>query len=298
MENDIKRVIALGFFDGIHVGHMAILNITAQRAEELGAAPSVLTFDAHPDNLIIGGSVTLINSPEDRADMIRRKFGIDDVLLLHFDSETMHMDWQDFLEHLTNEFGAVHLCAGYDFHFGYKGIGNTDRMRAWCTERGLGCDIVPEIKCDGITVSSTYIRKLISQGEIERANEFLGHPHTLSDTVRYGYRFGRTIGCPTINMEVPAGVIMPARGVYAAKVYFEGQEHMAVTNVGVRPTVGGKDKVTVESYILDYSGNLYGKQVRVEFYKFLRPEMKFSSVEELKSMIQKNAGETREYFSK
>ena len=142
---------------------------------------------------------------------------------------------------------------------------------------------------------SGAINRTLENGEVERANAFLGHPHTLSDTVHYGYRLGTKMGTPTINMQFPDGVLVPRHGVYAAKVYLDdGSEHYAVTNVGVRPTVSGGQRVSVESFILDYHGNLYNRQVRLEFYKFLRPEQKFNSLEDLKAAILKNAEQTRE----
>lgn len=293
-----RRVIALGFFDGVHRGHGALLNCVKQQAERLEATPSVLTFDTHPNVLTRNEQVELINSPAGRVDLIERFYGIHDVLIIHFDREMRSMGWEEFLERLQSQFGAVHLVVGHDFRFGYRGEGNAQRLREKCGEMGIGCDVLEKVTCDGETVSSTYVRELIRYGDMATAARFLGHPHTLVDTVRYGYRLGRTIGAPTINMTFPEGVLIPAFGVYAAKVYIGKEQHLAVTNVGVRPTVGGKDQVTVESYILDYSGDLYGRQVRVEFFEFLRPEMKFGGVEQLKDQIQRDAEATRQYFQR
>ena len=151
---------------------------------------------------------------------------------------------------------------------------------------------------DHITISSTYIRTLIAQGEMERANEFLGHPHTLTDTVAHGKKLGSTLGFPTVNLRFQPGVLVPAHGVYATKVWFEnGENHPAVTNVGVRPTVDDGNKVTVEGFILDFNGDLYGQTVRMEFYKRLRGERKFDSLEALREEVMRNAEQTRAYFS-
>ncbi len=145
--------------------------------------------------------------------------------------------------------------------------------------------------------SSTHIRKLIAEGDIQQANEFLGHPHVLTDIVHYGYRLGRTLGTPTINMCFSEGVLIPAYGVYATRVFLDnGSEYAGVTNIGVRPTVNHTDTVTAETFILDFSGNLYGKMVRLEFYKRLRPEICFGGVEELKAQILKDADDARGYF--
>ena len=188
---------------------------------------------------------------------------------------------------------------GHDFCFGYKGEGTAARLKDYCAQHGIGCDIIPALRIDGRVVSSTYIRELIANGDIETANRFLGHPHTLSDTVRSGYHLGTNLGAPTINMYFPEGVLVPRHGVYATKVFLEdGSCYIAVTNVGVRPTVSDSTRVSVESHLLDYSGNLYGRQARVEFYGFLRGERKFASFEELSEQIHRDAQSAREYFEK
>ena len=290
-----KRVIALGFFDGIHIGHAALLRQTVQRAGEIGAVPSALSFDVHPDTLVYGKPVSLINSSAGRADLIRRLFGIDNVIFIHFNRQVMQMPWQDFVQTLISEMDEVWVVVGHDFRFGWKGEGNAERLQRYCEDNGIGCDVIAPVMLEDRIVSSTYIRELIEAGEMERANAFLGHPHTLVDTVHYGYRLGTKMGTPTINMKFPEGVIVPRHGVYAAKVVLEdGSEHFAVTNV--RPTVSGEDRVSVESFILDYSGNLYDRQVRLEFFRFIRPEKKFASVDELKTQILRDAETTRVYF--
>ena len=295
---DKKRVIALGFFDGVHIGHRALLEIVLGVGREKALIPSVITFDAHPLSLVGGVSVPLINSPEDRAGLIHRVFGIDDIIFLHFDKRTAGMAWDVFIAHLFNEFGARHLVAGYDFRFGSGGMGNRDLLVDKCSELGIGCDIVPAISFDGVVSSSTYIRELISNGDMERANAFLGHPHILSDVVRYGFKLGRTLGTPTINMCFQDGVLIPAYGVYASKVFPDsGGEYIGVTNVGVRPTVdNGGGRITAETHILDFQGNLYGRQVRIEFYSRLRPEIKFGGVDEIKEQIHRDCDCTEMYF--
>ncbi|NCB52500.1 MAG: bifunctional riboflavin kinase/FAD synthetase [Clostridia bacterium] len=294
-----KRVIALGFFDGVHVGHAELLEMTKRRAAETGGIPTVLTFDVHPDNLVKGFNVPLLTSPEGRVDTIRRYFGIDSVIFIHFNQTLMHMPWRIFLDALATELNACHFVVGHDFCFGWKGEGTPERLKEYCEENGMGFDVIPAVKLDGVTVSSTLIRSLISEGEIARANRLLGHPHSLIDTVGYGYQLGMKIGTPTINMKFADGVLVPRYGVYATKVFLENgseDEHIAVTNIGIRPTVAGEEKVSVESYILDFSGNLYDHRVRVEFHEFLRPENKFSSISELKAQIMRDADSAREYF--
>lgn len=296
---DRKRAMALGFFDGVHIGHAALLDKTKQRAAEIDAMPSVLTFDVHPDTLVFNAEVPLINSAIGRKDIINRCFGIDNVVFIHFNQKVMHMDWREFIDELINELDIAWLVVGHDFCFGYKGLGTAPRLKEYCAEKGVGCDIIEPVCRDGIVVSSTEIRKLIQNGEIEKANEYLGHPHMLSDTVRSGYHLGTKMGTPTINMMIPEGVIIPRHGVYAAKVILDdGSEHISVTNVGVRPTVSDAGAVSVESFILDFDGNLYDKQARVEFFSFLRDERKFDDISSLGEQIKCDAEKARAYFAK
>ena len=293
-----KRVIALGFFDGVHKGHGALLRTVAQVADRLGAKPCAFTFDRSPTAAITGQTIPLLSSVEDRVWLMRRYYGIEEVIVAPFDG-MQKMDWQDFVsEYLQKELGCVHVVAGHDFHFGYMGKGNPQRLQEKCRELGMGCDIIQKVEQDGITISSTYIRTLIAQGEMERANQFLGHPHTLTNRVAHGKKIGTTtLGFPTVNLLIPQGVIVPAYGVYATRVWFDGQCRCAVTNVGVRPTVEDNDgHVTVEGFILDFDGDLYGHEIRMEFYKYLRPEQKFASMQALADEIRHNAQQTRDYF--
>ena len=293
MSDRPRRVIALGFFDGVHLGHGALLRRVTEMAGRLDATAAAFTFDRHPAGAITGQNVPLLSAVEDRIWLMRRWYGIQEVIVASFDA-MQRMDWHDFVaRYLVEE-----LVAGHDFHFGYMGKGNPERLKATCAQLGVGCDIVEKVTRDGITISSTYIRTLIAQGEMERANQFLGHPHILTDRVSHGKRIGSSaLGFPTVNLRVPPGVIVPAHGVYATRVWFDGQCRPAVTNVGVRPTVSDNDRrVTVEGFILDFDGDLYGHQVRMEFYKYLRPERKFASLEELSREIARNAQQTRAYF--
>lgn len=300
MQNQMEkhgRAIALGFFDGVHIGHGALMKRTVEAAEEIQAEPSVLSFDIHPDSLVYGKEVPLLNNNAGREDIIRRLYGIEDVIFIHFNKEVMHMPWKQFLDNLIAELDVRYIVVGHDFTFGNRGEGNAERLQSYCQELGIGCDVIPAVMKDGRIVSSTYIRELIENGEMERANEFLGHPHCLTDTVHTGYQLGTKMGTPTINMYFPRGVIIPRFGVYAAQVILDdGSRHTSVTNIGVRPTVSDTNVVSVESYILDFEGNLYDRKVRVEFYKHLRDEKKFSDYMELSAQIQRDAEETKKYF--
>ena len=293
-----KRIIAMGFFDGVHRGHQALLELTKKRAYELGVVPAIITFDTPPKYTVTGKAPPLINTPYDRAEIVKQYTGIDDIIFLHFDERLMRMHWDLFLDWMIDDFDACGFVAGYNFKFGYQGDGNSEKLMQKSRQAGVSCDIVPRVELGGTRISSSLIRKLIIEGQMKKAVQLLGHPHILTETVRYGYRFGRKLGFPTVNMKIPDGVICPRNGVYAAKVMIPGEgTHLAVTNVGVRPTVGGTDDVSVESHILDYNGDLYGRRLTVEFYEHLRDEIKFNETDELKSQIARDAAKTRELLS-
>lgn len=314
MDNQ-RRVIALGFFDGVHLGHGALLRRVAERAKELNAVPCAFTFDQSPAAALTGREIPLLTDVEDRRWLMETLYGAREVIVAPF-ALMRGMDWQDFVtEYLRQEHGAVHVVAGHDFHFGRGGEGSPLRLKELCAQLGMGCDIIPRVELDGVTVSSTHIRKLVAAGELEEANRFLGHPFVLSGPVVHGNELGRTLGTPTANLRIPPEIIVPGFGVYASKVRVlpacpDSQKlsssqpppaedpYMAVTNVGVRPTVNSDPSgVTVEPWILDFEGNLYGRTLRLELYTRLRPERKFSGVDELRSTILENAAQTRSYFA-
>lgn len=292
------RVIALGFFDGVHLGHAALLRLTRRRADEMGIPAAVLTFDTHPDTLVYHQPVPLINTLEDRKYLMEEKFSMDEVILAHFDRAMMEMPWEAFVEdYLLGELGAKHVVCGHDFSFGYRGQGTPDKLRRLCAQRGVGVNVVDKVSLGGITVSSTHIRQLIRQGDMEAAAQMLGHRHFLSGEVLHGKELGRRLGFPTANLALPEGLIAPAYGVYATLVTLpDGSAHPAVTNVGVRPTVHDQLGRLVEAWILDCTAELYGETIRVEFFTRLRGEKKFDSLEALREEVLRNAAETRAFF--
>ena len=293
-----EKVIALGFFDGVHLGHAALLRRTVEEAARRGVTPAVFTFDRPPKEVLTGTPCPLINSPEDRKDLVQRLFGIREVLMVPFDHEMMTTPWDDFVTNiLVGRYHAVHLVAGHDHHFGHKNQGSPELLMEKCRELGLGCDIIPKVEVGGITVSSTYIRRLVEMGQIERANRFLGHPHVLTGTVRHGRGLGSSRLFPTANLIIPPHVLVPSHGVYVTRATLEdGSSYAAVTNVGTRPTVNSGSDITVEACLLDFEGDLYGKTLRVEFFQHLRDEIRFDSLDALKAQIAADADTTRAYF--
>lgn len=291
-----RTIYALGFFDGVHLGHAALLQECRRMADELGSKIGVVTFTSHPDTLVKGITPGLINTPEDRKSLLAG-FSVDTVVELPFDRALMQMPWQDFFRLLTEKYYAAGLVCGADFRFGNRGEGTAEKLKKACEEADISCTVVPEQMLDGITVSSTHIRSLLENGEMEQANRFLGHAHILSGEVVSGRKLGRTLGIPTANLALPEGLVKLPHGVYACKALVDGEEFLAVTNIGSRPTVGGH-RVTVEPWLLDFEGDLYGKTITLEFHAFLRPEEKFESLDALKTEIEKNARQTRNFFEK
>lgn len=293
-----ERVIALGFFDGVHLGHAALLHRTAETARRRGAVPAVFTFDRPPKEVVTGVPCPLINSPEDRRDLVSRLYGIREIIMVPFDREMMTTSWEDFVEKiLVERYHAVHLVAGHDHRFGHKNQGTPELLAQKCARLGLGCDIIPKVEVGGVTVSSTYIRRLIELGQVERAACFLGHPHTLTGDVRHGRGVGSSRLFPTANLSVPPHVMVPSHGVYVTRVCFpEGGSCAAVTNVGTRPTLNNGADVTVEACLLDFSGDLYGRRLRLEFLRHLRDELRFDSMDALRAQIAADAETTRRYF--
>lgn len=288
----MKTIFALGFFDGVHLGHAALLRQCRLLADEHGCKAGVVTFDTHPRMQVLGSSPALISSVRERERLLRDQFHMDTVLTLPFDEKMRAKPWQDFLRLLREEHGAAGFVCGEDFRFGCRGSGNAPLLSDYCGQNRIPCSVVPDQTIDGVRVSSTYIREKIESGDMQTAVRFLGHPYTVRGEVIHGQGLGRTIGIPTANLRLPEELVVPGFGVYACRARAEGRCYPAVTYVGTRPTVAGSG-VSVETWIPDYSGDLYGKELTVEFYCFLRPERKFPSLEALREEIRRNEEQTR-----
>lgn len=287
----MTTVYALGFFDGVHLAHQALLTACRELAKTQNAQAGVITFQNHPDTFVTGNTPALINTYEDR-DRLLHHYGMEHIVALPFDKALMRTPWQDFVALLLTDHHAAGFVCGEDFRFGHKGEGTAEKLQDFCREQNIPCAVVPCQKIGETTVSSTHIRKLLEQGDLETANAFLGHPYLLSGTVVTGRQLGRTLGFPTANLELPEGLLIPRFGVYACRAYVDGKQYLAVTNIGTRPTVGGH-RITVEPWLLDFEGDLYGKTLTLTFHAFLRPEKKFPDLETLTQEIRENAAQTK-----
>ena len=285
-----RRVIALGFFDGVHIGHGALLKKTCERAKALGAIPAAMSFDTHPDTLVFGTPTELLNTMDERKHLMQSLYGIEDVIFCHFDRDMMNMDWEAFVEdYLVRELHACHLVCGHDYHFGARGFGNAERLTEKCRALGLGCDVIGEVKLDGVTVSSTHLRTLLKDGKMEEAVRFLGHGHIISGIVQHGDSRGHTLGLPTANLALDASLLVPAFGVYGGWADAgELGRFPAAVNLGVHPTVHELPHPVAEASLLGFEGDLYGKFLRLELLFQVRPEQRFSSLPELTAQIARD----------
>lgn len=295
-----QRVVALGFFDGVHIGHGALLQKTRQRADELGLTACAMSLDAPPAAVISGSAAPLLGTMADRTLLMQRLYGIDEVVFEHFDRRMMALSWQAFIDdYLIGQLGARHVVCGHDYRFGHHGAGTPALLTEYCHARGIGCDVIAEVTLDGVRVSSTAIRGQLLSGDLDNACRFLGHPHLLSGIVAHGRGLGRTIGVPTANIPIAPELLIPPHGVYCARAELEdGRVFPAVVNIGLHPTVGSLDAPVAEAWIDGLDAALYEKPLRLWLCHMLRSEQKFDSMQALRTQILHDRAQMRDYFSK
>lgn len=287
-----KYAAALGFFDGLHRAHMQVLE-AARVLSDKGFIPAVILFDEHPRKVIAGDAVPLLLEDRKRDEMLE-KAGIK-CLYVSF-RDIMNMSPEEFADEiLIKRFNVGAVVSGFNYRFGKNGEGDSSRLVELCRKKGIEAVICPEFFYEGESVSSTKIRKAVESGDIALANRLLGYEFTFSSEVFSGDKRGRVLGTPTINQYFPEGLIVPAFGVYAARLTVDGREYKGVTNIGCRPTFG-ESSVRSETYIMDFEGDLYGKTVEIRLCSFLRKEKKFAGVDELKKQISEDVLSARAYF--
>lgn len=281
---DTPCVVALGCFDGTHVGHMALINETKRIASSLSLRSAVWSFSAPPKKFFLNEDIPLLTTPKEK-EALMALCGIDLFWSVDFDEKIAALSPEDFFESiLIGRLCARHILCGFNYRFGKGGRGNTDMLKALCAAHGIGLSVLPPVTVGELTVSSSAIRACIANGEIEKASLLLGRNYSLTEEVVSGQRLGRQLGFPTINQSFKDGKCVPAHGVYVSAITVEGERRYGITNIGVRPTVDGHT-LCAETNIFDFSGDLYGKAVKVEFLTFLRKEKKFSSVDELRAQV-------------
>ena len=290
---EMRRYVAtIGFFDGVHRGHQYLIGQLRREASALGLGSMLVTFDRHPRQVLHADYVPSLLSTLDEKVELLRQTQVDEVHVLHFTPEMASMDAQQFMrEVLADELHVAVLLMGYDHRFG-RGGGTFPEYCAWGREAGIQVMLASALP--GEKVSSSVIRRLLSQGDVTGADELLGRPYRLTGMVRGGHRVGRLLGFPTANISLPAGKLIPAGGVYAVRVQLpDGEWRAGMLNIGHRPTLHNGENVSVEVNILDFEGDLYNKEISVDFVGRLRDEQAFPSLDDLRRQLSRDKMEVR-----
>ncbi|MDP4119845.1 MAG: bifunctional riboflavin kinase/FAD synthetase [Bacillota bacterium] len=279
--------VALGLFDGIHLGHQAVVSAAVEKKCD-GLIPTVLTFSQNPKEIITGKQIPRILSKSDQ-EKIFSEMGVELFFRLSF-PEFQNMSGEDFVKTVLFEsLNAKKVFCGFNYHFGHGGKQNAHDLKKLCSAYGIEAITIPKVTCDGEVVSSSRIRSLIMKGAVSTANHLLGgRCFSFTAEVITGNRLGRTLGTPTINQRFEDGFILPKFGVYASVLNLDGKYYVGVTNIGMKPTVGSTIPLA-ETWIPDFNGDLYGKIITVKLVTFIRSEKKFKNIEDLKRAIYKDA---------
>lgn len=290
--------LAIGVFDGVHQGHRAVLRAALDGAAQGGGVAVAMTFDPHPARIMRPEfAPKLLTSTAHKARLIEA-VGLPCLLVVHFDENFSAQPPEEFVREIAAGCGGAlrQICVGEDWVFGAKRAGNVALLARLGAELGFTVNPVPAVKSAGGVVSSTRIREAVASGALELANDLLGHAYTILGTVEPGDQLGRTIGFPTANLRAHAEQF-PPNGVYAVRVALDGETRKGVANIGYRPTVAAGVERKLEAHLFDFAADLYGRDLEVEFVKFLRPEQKFAGVEELKAQITRDAALAREVLA-
>ncbi len=301
--------VALGKFDGLHRGHQILIEkIKQHKAEGLQAV--MFTFDFHPASLLSNKPLDLIFTREERIKWAE-KMGIDVLIEFPFTKETSGTEPEDFVKNvLVDGLGAKVIVSGSDFHFGHERRGNVEMLRELGKTMGFKADVCEKLQIEAPIyedgqftgrkemrdVSSTLIREAIRRGDMEFAAKMLGAPFAVGGEVIHGRQLGRKLGMPTANVVPPLHKIMPPNGVYSSRTIVGDYVYHSVTNIGFNPTIADNNSKRMETYVYDFSGSLYGKEIEVQLFRFERPEMKFDGIDALKNQIHKDKAATMEYF--
>jgi riboflavin kinase/FMN adenylyltransferase len=291
-------VLTLGVFDGLHLGHQLIMKTVVDRAKEAGAIPTVITFEPHPRAVLHPESAPPLLQTFDQKIEALGVLGIEQTIVIRFDKTFSEICAEDFLrEVVANRLQAKAVYLGRGFAFGHNREGDIKLLRGVSERLGFFADEVAEVRLRGRRIGSTRIRELLQQGQVNLARRMLGRPYGVEGQVVRGASRGATIGFPTANLH-PQNRVIPRGGVYVTATLIDGQWRRSVTNIGTRPTFGDVVEPSVETYVLDWSGDLYGDVLRVRFLHRLRDEKKFGSVDELKTQIDRDVARAQKYFER
>jgi riboflavin kinase/FMN adenylyltransferase len=290
-------VLTLGVFDGLHLGHQLIMKTVVERARAIGAVPTVITFEPHPRAVLHPESAPPLLQTFDQKIEALGVLGIEQTIVIHFDKAFSRIRAEDFLrEAVVNRLHAKEVYLGRGFAFGHNREGNIELLRKISSQLGFIADEVPEVGLRGQRVSSSRIRELLVKGQVNLARRMLGRPYGVEGPVVHGAERGAQIGFPTANIH-PHNRVIPRGGVYVTATLIDGQWRRSVTNIGTRPTFEIGSASSVETYVMNWSGDLYGDVVRVRFLHRLRDEKKFGSIDELTSQIGRDVANAENYFA-
>lgn len=290
-----ESVVALGNFDGIHKGHQQLINKAVELAKQKGISSVVFTFSNHPLNVLKGKTVVKNIIDLNEKAHVLEEMGVDFMVNINFTDHVMKSSPEYFIKKfLVNNLHMKHAVCGFNYSFGYKAEGTPELLVELGNELGYEVTVIPELRVDGSTVSSTRIRQLIAEGDMLEYFECVGRLYRIEGKVVEGNKIGRTIGFPTVNLSLSDDYALPLNGVYVTKTYVNNVQYKSVTNVGVKPTIGQYQK-NAETHIFDFEGDLYGKNVIVEFVALTRPEKVFKNIDELKAQITQDCLDAKAY---
>lgn len=292
-----NSVVTLGKFDGLHMGHQLLLSEVLARKEE-GYQTAMFTFSLHPYNLFSEKEVKLIYTNEEKVYKLK-EIGLDVLIAYPFTKETASLEPEEFIKQvLVEKCDAKILVVGDDFCFGKDRKGNVSLLKEYADVYGYQVIALDKIQYHNHVVSSTRVREELQKGNMEEVNAMLLQPFFIRGEVVHGHKLGRTLGVPTINIIPPESKLLPPNGVYASQVCVDGNTYHGVTNIGYKPTIGGEVSLGVETYIFDYEGDLYERVVQVSLHHYIRPEMRFADLTQLKEQINHDMKQAKAYFEK
>ena len=285
MDSKAKTAAALGFFDGMHIGHAAVISAACRAAERYGFTPAAFMIREAALPKFGGRTDVFMTTYEDKVALLERHFGINYIYAPYFE-DIRGLSPEEFFERILKDIMNIgYVCCGEDFRFGKDGAGNAELLRELCGRSGIAFEIVPPVRINNETVSSTMLRTMIREGRVAEADSLMLRPVSYIATVTKGRQLGRTIGFPTMNQVIPDNAVRAKRGVYASRVMLDGARYPAITNIGVKPTVKSDDTENMETHLIGFDGDLYGRKVRVCLLDYIRDERKFGSLEELKAQL-------------
>lgn len=288
-------VITLGKFDGLHRGHELLMESLFEKSNQNGYKSVVFTFDIPPKKQVQGENGYVITTNDEKHDIFERT-GVDYLIECPFTTEVMHMEAEKFISWIVQALSVKCIVVGTDFRFGYQRTGDYKVLEQYAQVYGYEVIVINKMQEEGRDISSTYVREEIQKGNIKKANHLLGYEYFVKSVVVHGKQIGRTIGIPTINMVLPKEKLLPPYGVYITRVMIDEKWYTGVSNVGCKPTIEGEHPVGVETYIIDFCQDLYDKVITVQFLDFIRPEMKFPSIDALKTQMNSDIAQAQNYF--